>query len=96
MLELGKRQRSTITDQAVHLKSGKPLPPEARVSNFDNNGSVKLDFTSSLNIPDGATDEVKNEREANRRRLEEGLPPKKQKVEVFAVKQDGFDADDDQ
>ena len=83
------------TENVALLKSGKPMPPEARVGTFDNNGGVSMGFTQSLNIPEGTTDEIKKQKEVNRRRLEAGLPPEKSKVEVFAVKAEGAEPDDD-
>ena len=71
-------------------------PPECRVSKFTNAGSLKMGFTSTVKVPDGTSDKIKEQNLRNRRLLADGLPTEPNMIEVFAVKEELEDLDDDQ
>ena len=56
--KLALRQRELVTQQAAESSSGGSRPPEPRIDKFSNSGSMKMRFTSSVNIPDGTFDKI--------------------------------------
>ena len=55
-----------------------------------------MGFTSSVNVPDGTTDKIREQNLRNSRLLADGLPTEPNMIEVFAVKEEEDDQDDDQ
>ena len=85
--ELILKQREEVTKRASVTSSAATRPPECRVSKFSNAGSLKMGFTSSVNVPDGTTDKIREQNLRNRRLLADGLPTEPNMIEVFAVKE---------
>jgi len=65
VLELAKRQRSVLTEEAAAAEDGR-LPVETRVE-LDAYRSVRIEFTEEIVFPEGYSDRIKNE--VGRRRL---------------------------
>ena len=60
--------------------------PEARISKFSSDGSMKLLFTSEISFPEGIVDRIKEEKQAeNRRRLANEEIDTPSLVQIFAV-----------
>ena len=55
-----------------------------------------MGFTSTVKVPDGTSDKIKEQNLRNRRLLADGLPTEPNMIEVFAVKEELEDLDDDQ
>ena len=55
-----------------------------------------MGFTSTVKVPDGTTDKIREQTLRNRRLLADGLPTEPSMIEVFAVKEELEDLDDDQ
>ena len=53
------KQRELVTQRAAESTSSSPTrPPEVRVSKFTNSGSMKMRFTSQINVPEGTTEKI--------------------------------------
>ena len=69
-------------------------PPEVRVKKLDNNGKISFGFTVKLDVPEITFDDEKTD--PKERRLQEEAKKKitKNLIEVFAVKEEGDEADE--
>ena len=63
--KLADRQTEVFTKQAA----SSPVP-EARITKVTSSGRVIIQFTSELNIPDGALESINELKDADSRRLE--------------------------
>ena len=62
----------TITMNRRYLRpaKGQARPPEARVAEFTNSGSLKMSFTTHVKVPDGSKEIIDEVNVENRRRLD--------------------------
>ena len=86
--ELANRQRELIKTQATKLTTDKPPPPEIRFRLIDSAGAIVFKFTTSLDIPAGTEDRIKEQLGQKSRLLEsdsedDEAPPSL--FEAFAV-----------
>ena len=51
-------------------------------------------FTSQVDVPEGTAENIQEQNLRNRRRLADGLPPEASLIEVFAVKEDPDEEED--
>jgi hypothetical protein len=91
------RQRELVTEEAA--SSNGERKPEARVKKVDNKGNISLGFTVRLDVPEVTYDTDSDEKSKNSttRLLEETAEDSKDDhknlISVFAVKEEGDDAD---
>ena len=61
------------------------MPPEARVKSFSHSGTLGIDFTAQLEIPEQAIEDIRRELAENRRLLGSGESPKDSPINVIAI-----------
>ena len=80
--KLADRQTDVFTKQAA----SSPVP-EARITKVTSSGRVIIEFTSELDIPDGALESINESKDADSRRLESTQSSKQTYIELYVIKQ---------
>ena len=62
------------------------MPPEARIKRFSHTGTLGIDFSAQLEIPEQAIEDIRRQQAENRRHLASGRSSKDLSISVIAIK----------